>query len=475
MNSNQLIILQKFVEKNAWKEFADYLGNELSHLSFQKKIDEINLLQAQFSKVKQSLRKNIMKWAIFSMKNSWTIEENKTEVLNFFIDSYIDYAHPEQIITIFKYFLEEKKIGYAQKTLAKFWSFSPCLHFKEDPAKIVHILKLMNNPQHTAQAIYFSIEIGHQELTQKAYELFYKQYFDLYDLEDEICVLWENLWNKMQSITEKWFVWDMLKLDVSLITDIIIKNKTGLQIPHYRKKREIAQAVIFLKNCQTLASTLLKYFHNIGNSDTVLEWIKFLENKKIVLDKDSQLIAQYYKIQKPKTVPKIVTSKAEDLNETQIFEDSLSDESEDYTVIKQKLDSIVPPKQYSTIDNEVLTDNLDWQERISVLSMEKDYKGVLQLIVENRDKILPQEKMDYDIFEMETMIKIGKYSEVLEKLENAWKGVQELEIFKVLKYLEGDSLWMLNRKREAIDCFRKVVEIDPSYKLAKWRLIENSL
>jgi len=131
MNSNQLIILQKFVEKNAWKEFADYLGNELSHLSFQKKIDEINLLQAQFSKVKQSLRKNIMKWAIFSMKNSWTIEENKTEVLNFFIDSYIDYAHPEQIITIFKYFLEEKKIGYAQKTLAKFWSFSPCLHFRK--------------------------------------------------------------------------------------------------------------------------------------------------------------------------------------------------------------------------------------------------------------------------------------------------------------------------------------------------------
>jgi hypothetical protein len=475
MNTNQFSNFQKLAEKNEWKNYIEFFKKEFGHYSFQKKVAEIHYLQSQYNTDKIIFKRNMIKWSLFSLGNEWAIEENKEENIKILIESCLENLHPNQLLDLFSYFEENHNNDRAQLCLSKIWSFSPSVKWNRKDETVFSFLKQLNQVEQTVEYLNFLIDIGDAVNAKKAYLLFYNQYFKNYDLEDEVSSLWEKLWKKVNAISENWVTWELIKLDVGLITDIIIKNKTGLQLPYYRKKREIAKAVVFIKMWETFYSTLLKYFHQVENKEITLEWISFIESKKYELDIDSLLIIKNYKIERPKKTPVLQKNNFEVENETQIINDADSDDVNGYTQIKNKLDMLIPAEPTREDENEVFTENIPWKEKMDMLSMQKNYEGVLNILRDNKEKISTSEKMDYEIYEMEIMIKLGMYTEVLEKLEGSWKGVQELEIFKILKYLEGECLWMLNRKREANDCFRKVVDIDPSYKLAKWRLIENSL
>lgn len=476
MNSNQWAILYKLAEKNQWQQYCQYFNDEFGHLEFYNKIQKIHFPEDQTANIKHSIRKNMMKWIMYSTANTWLIEENKDVIAKELVDGYLEYLHPDQLVTLTKYFTEQNSLENAKICFLKLWSYAPCIRVNEDFELLLGLIKQYKNLHISFMGLIFAIDSGQQDVARKIYSIFYEQYFSEYDLEDEVAILWEHIWSRLNGVGEKWLMWDLLKLDVGLITDIIIKNKTGLQIPHFRKKRELAQAVLLVGDWSSLSSTLIKYFHNIGNIDLIKNWISYLYERKTKCDIDSQLIIKEHSLNKPNIIPKAESFLEDDaLNVTQIFNESQNNESQDYTMIKQKLEMLVLPKENLKVTSFDQLPSASWKEKIDTLMMHKEYEAVLTLLADCKNNIAEDEKIDYEIFEMETMIKLSKYNEVLSMLEGAWKGVQELEVFKVLKYIEGEALWMLNRKREASDCFRKVVDIDPNYKLAKWRLIENSL
>lgn len=483
MNTNQLATLVKYVEKNDWHNLCQYYSAEFNHLDFEKKIKNISDIQKKITTVFHNInqRNNTLKWLINELSSSWIISEKKLNYAKVLNTEWLEFLNSEQLLTIIKLFWQEGEIDFAEKMIAKYWSMSPCLAEKGKEKKIEEIIIHSKDPMLCYMALSYCIDIGDQENTKKYYQSFYKFYFEKFNLEDEKNILWDLLWNKVSTINENWAIWEMLKLDVGLITDIIVKNKTKLKIPYFRKKRDLSSAIILRDKWETFNTTLLKYFECIENSNLIYQWMEIIQNSKSKIDLDSEQICLKLKLSKPKAIPQGRESISDDtINSTQI----LSQESQvnynlDIREINKKIEKFddANKKTFDVNMQNVLKENnkVHWQEKVNILMLHEDFESVLEIIEKNIGSLPPEDKIDFEIFRLEILLKVGEFQEVLNKVESLWKGVQELEVFKIYKYLEGEALWMLNRKKEAIDCYRKVVDIDPGYKLAKWRLIEYNI
>lgn len=475
MNTNQMANLIKYAEKSEWKDFYALFEKEFGHLSFENKIEKIKSYQKNQNHLKQNIKINAVKWMINQVSTSWIIESNKNEHAKKLVDEYLMYLNFQQAITILNLLWSEGEITYSIKLVSHIWNLAPAIKEIEKQNIVDKVLIHTKDPHILFQALTFAIDIGDQIAAARYYQRFYQYYFEKFDLEDIECQQWEILWGKLGTVGEKWFIWEVMKLDVGFITDIIIKNKTGLKVPHFRKKREISQAILLRKEWTTLNSTLVKYFSSIESNELISHWLNFHGESNKGFDNDTIQKIEDNRLSKPKDIPFETNLMLEDTqNITQLIDQEIDQlQSIDVVTIKNKLLHMMQNKSnvelHSAMDK---SKTLNWKEKINILLLHEDLEGVLKILNENKDTITQEEKNDFDIFTLELYVKTGQYQEVLKKLESVWKNVQELEVFKIYKYLEGEALWMLNRKREAIDCYKKVVDIDPNYKLAKWRLTE---
>lgn len=480
MNTNQFATLIKYTEKNDWHNLCQHFSHENQESNYENKIQIIKELHKKFNSLQlnQNQKNNAIKWLMNEISISFIISEEKEYYARKLVEEWLEFLNSEQLITIVKLFWQEGNLEYVEKATIKLWSMSPCLSGKVKEKDIEEIILQTKDPILSYMALSYAIDVGDQILAKKFYQIFYKFYFDRYDLEDEKNIYWDMLWSKLSLITENWATWEMLKLDVGFITDIIIKNKTKLKIPHFRKKRDLSMAILLRGQWETFNSTLLKYLECIETSNMVYQWIDIILESKVKLDIDSEQICLKLKLSKPKIIP-IEQSKFYDdtINSTQIFtQDTQVNYNADFRDINIKLEKAENEiLKKSNVDLQKmfnLNSKIHWKDKINMLMLHQDFKAVIKLIDENIETLSGEEKISFEIFNLEILLKMGECHEVLEKIESLWKGVQELEVFKMYKYLEGEALWALNRKKEAIDCYRKVVDIDPSYKLAKWRLIE---
>ena len=134
-----------------------------------------------------------------AIAQTWTIEKNKNPKFDGIVDAHIDKFLPDQLISLSEYYKSEKKLEKAYKCISKLWAFSPCIKIDKEFEKIVSIIKEINDPEQTAHLVYLAIDIGDQTIAKEAYQIFYRQYFDKFDLEDEKIYLWENLWKKINN------------------------------------------------------------------------------------------------------------------------------------------------------------------------------------------------------------------------------------------------------------------------------------
>jgi len=478
MNNNLLSTLSTLAEKGEWQNFCHIFLQENSYLGLDQQLEEIKSFSTFRNNLKPNQKTNAQKWLINSLSTAWIIEEKKMDYAKILTSEWLEFLNADQLLTIAKLFWSEGNIEVTKTVLNKYWSIGPCLKGTNNEKILTEIATQSKDPAHVFLLLNYYIEIGDQAAAKTYYQLFYKCYFAIYDLEDEKSNLWDILWSKLSLINEKWHSWEMMKLDVGFITDIMIKNKTKLQLPHFRKKREIANAILLRSEWPTFNSTLLKYFECIEGSSLAINWLDILQREKRLLDFDSEQIKLKLQLAKPKIFPQSKGMQFEDTqNSTQIIDAETDlNHSLDLANIRNKLDLADFKEKNHEMQNALAKDlQISWKDKVNMLMLHEDYEGVLKIVNENIKSLSAEDKIDFEIFGLEILLKIGEYQEVLKKLENVWKGVQELEVFKIYKYIEGEALWMLNRKKEAIDCFRKVVDIDPSYKLAKWRLVEYSL
>lgn len=478
MNNNQFATLSVLAEKGDWLNFSQTFLQENAHLKLDIQVEIIKKFAAFRNNLKPVQKINAKKWLINTLSTSWILEENKMYYSKMLVNEWLDFLNPDQLLSIAKLFWGEGNIEATKKILNKYWTLGPCLKNPKNEKMLIEITNQSHDPGQIFLSLSHYIEVGDQQMAKTLYQQFYRSYFLTYDLEDEKSNFWDLLWNKLNLINEKWSIWEMMKLDVGFLTDIMIKNKTKLQLPHFRKKREIANAILLRSEWNTFNSTLLKYFDCIEGSSLAISWLEILQREKKLLDFDSEQIKLKIRLTKPKVIPQGQKLQFEvTQNNTRIMESNTElNYSIDLVNIQNKVDS-ANSKESSHEIKRALIDNshIGWKDKVNMLMLHEDYQSVLKIINENIQSLSKDDKIDFEVFTLEILLKTGQYQEVLKKLDSVWKDVQELEIFKIYKYVEGEALWMLNRKKEAVDCFRKVVDIDPSYKLAKWRLVEYNL
>lgn len=391
-----------------------------------------------------------------------------------------EYVENGTLITLIKKNLKDGNIEYAQlffKALIKRSSLSTSMVEDQDFQTILNYNKSIFDYQKT---LYFHIDNGLHKHSILIYIKIYTIYFKNFSLHDAESKIWEELWSKVQSIKEEDVNWEIIKLDLTLITDIIIKHKTGLSVPFFRKKKEITRALILGNDYEFLRKTVVKYFFEAGKNELckqILTTYKTDHKWKKDKDYEFQFIEKNLELDQPKEIPSNNFDQLElDESPTVLITAKKNEENEESVAnINVKINEALSAEESNFNETENNLESKSWRELVNHYSLSKNYEKAKELILKNIEELDSEEKINYQLYLLELLVSLGEFNEVLNRLDIFWKDIQDLENFKILKYIEGESLWGLNRKKEAIDCYRKVIDIDPTYKLAKWRIVEFSL
>jgi len=443
-------------------------------LEEQKKIFSA-VLQKLTTLLPNHLLGNVKKWLLGELVVIWKINLNQVVVREELL-KYADSLPHQELMNLSSLLWEQGRIEETHQLLVKLLENSLVAKEVAFSNELYEQLSYFQQFALTHKALLQTITFGNQDVAMRAYKLFYKQYFAAKNLEDTESILWEELWQKLAEIKEPWLTWQILKLDVGLITDIIIKHKTGLKIPYFRKKREISQSILLRKRLPSLYTTLWKYLSEIESEYMVELWETVWKNEENIhhlsgSDLSVQLIMKQRQLNRPLSIPVISNHKPEETLTVIVSGKMQESRGDDFSWDQGNT-------YYNNNESKIkihLSDSeqeMSWKSHLEALMHHRQYEEAYKLVLKNKDSLDQNEVEEYLLLQFEMLLKMGRGSEVLQQLEEEWKKVQELETFKALKYIEGEALWSLARRNEAVDCFRKVVEIDPSYKLARWRLIE---
>lgn len=475
----------KLIEQIDWKNIDQHFEEIFLGKSIEEMFEVIEIIKKSVENNSDLKNKtNLLKWIFKRLTAEYSVYGNKNQDSDEKLLSYYKYFPTDSLKQFLDLQVERGELEWAllltKEILSRENINSSILLSKS----FLEILKWQNDPSMYLSALHHCIFAGRQDIAKTMYGHFYKSYFSNYSLEDSESRYWDELWSKLSQIKETWATWEILKLEVGLLTDIIIKIKTGLSLPFFRKKREITKAITFCQEFQTFKSTLLKYIYAADNKELVETWLSYCRTKEqgkcsLTMDQEEKYIINEVLLSRPKAKPKLDQLSMADMDNATVIigSENLGTSDVDSYAARRKIELALRDID-ENIDPSLPAERpveKNWKDLVNTYAHQKYYQNVISTIDEHLGEVHGEEKSNYEIFRLEMLIQLGEFKKTLDELESMWAKVQELEIFKALKYIEGEALWGLNRKKEAIDCFRKVIDIDPTYKLAKWRVVEYSL